>query len=79
MFGRRKKKGWDSLTDEQKRGIGLAAVVQVCLLLFALYDWFRRPGDEIRGPKLAWLPLLFVNFIGPLAYLKFGRARVRHG
>lgn len=73
MFGRDKKKGWDALSMEQKRGIGLAAVVQIGLLAWAMVDWFRRPGSQIRGPKLLWLPLLFVNFVGPLSYLKFGR------
>ncbi len=76
MFGRKRKKmGWQDLDERQKRGLGLAAMVQVALLLFALYDWFRRPGSEMRGPKFVWLPLLFVNFIGPLGYLKFGRLR----
>lgn len=80
MFGRTKrKKTWNDLSTEQKRGIGLAATVQVALLLFALYDWFRRPSDEMRGPKFVWLPLLFVNFIGPLSYLRFGRVQVRRG
>ncbi|MCK9486607.1 MAG: PLD nuclease N-terminal domain-containing protein [Dehalococcoidia bacterium] len=80
MFGRTKrKKSWSDLTPQQQRGVGLAAIVQVALLLIALVDWFRRPSDEMRGRKLLWLPLLFVNFFGPLAYLKFGRLPVRHG
>ena len=43
--------------------------------VFALQDWFRRPDDEIRGRKRLWLPALFVNFVGPLAYLVVGRQR----
>src|SRR3546814_8823035 len=76
MFGRKKGKSWDSLSPAQQRGLGAAAVVQFALLGVALVDWFRRPAQEIRGPKLLWLPLLFVNFIGPLGYLKFGRQQV---
>ena len=36
MFGRTKrKKSWSDLTPEQQRGVGLAALVQAALLLFA--------------------------------------------
>lgn len=73
MFGRRKKKGWEALTPGQRRGLGIMGLVQVSLLLFALVDWFRRPREQVRGSKLLWLPVLFVNFLGPLSYLKFGR------
>ncbi len=79
MFGGKKKRGWGDLSDQQKRRLGIAALVQIVLLVFALWDWLRRPSDEMRGPKFLWLPALFVNFIGPLAYLKFGRVHVRHG
>ena len=41
--------------------------------LAALRDIRRRPSDEIRGPKLLWVLVSFVNFVGPLSYFKFGR------
>jgi hypothetical protein len=34
---------------------------------------FPGPADEIRGSKRLWRPVLFINFIGPLLYLKAGR------
>ena len=70
-----RRRGWSELSSGQKRGIRLAGLVQFGLLLFALQDWFRRPDDEIRGRKRLWLPALFVNFVGPLAYLVVGRQR----
>lgn len=70
-----KRRGWDDLSNQQRRGFGLAAMVQIGLLLFALQDWVRRPDDEIRGRKKFWLPALFVNFVGPIAYLTVGRQR----
>ncbi len=70
-----KRRGWQALTDRQKRGIGVGGAIQIGLLLFALRDWFRRPDDEIRGRKIFWLPALFVNFVGPIAYLTVGRQR----
>jgi Phospholipase_D-nuclease N-terminal len=49
--------------------------VQVGLLVRALWDLWRRPADQINGSKLLWAPLCFVNFIGPLAYFRWGRRR----
>jgi len=68
-------RSWSDLSPGQKRGIGVAGLIQFGLLLFALQDWFRRPDEEIRGPKRRWFPVLFVNFVGPLAYLVVGRQR----
>jgi len=72
---RSKKKRWSDLSGEQRGAIVAAGVVQVSLLVAALADLRRRPADQINGSKLVWLPLLFVNFIGPLAYFRFGRKR----
>ncbi|MBN1954264.1 MAG: PLDc_N domain-containing protein [Anaerolineae bacterium] len=48
------------------------AVLQVGLMLLALVDLLRR--ERTKGPKWAWaLAILFVNFIGPVLYLLFGR------
>jgi hypothetical protein len=66
---------WSDLSGGQRAGIGVAGVVQVGLLIAALRDIWRRPSEEVRGSKLLWAPLCFVNFVGPLAYLRFGRKR----
>jgi hypothetical protein len=52
-----------------------AGVVQLSLLAAALVDLRRRPAEQINGSKKMWVPLAFVNFLGPLAYFAFGRRR----
>ncbi|MGE3961017.1 MAG: PLD nuclease N-terminal domain-containing protein [Dehalococcoidia bacterium] len=69
------RRSWGDLSSGQKRGIGVGGLIQIALLLYALRDWFQRSDDEIRGRKLFWLPALFVNFVGPIAYLTVGRQR----
>jgi len=41
----------------------------------AVDDLVRRPPTQVRGPKWAWAPAMAVNFVGPLAYLRWGRIR----
>ena len=72
-FGRRR---WRDLPQGARRAIGLVALVQVALLVTAARDLIRRPASEVRGGrKWVWLPVLAVNFAGPLAYLLLGRKR----
>jgi len=71
----RKKQQWKDLSSGQRRAIAGAGVVQLALMLAALLDLRRRPADEIRGPKAAWVAASFVNTIGPLSYFAFGRKR----
>jgi phospholipase D-like protein len=75
MARRSKKKRWSDLSGEQRAAVGVVGAIQVGLLVTALRDLWRRPSEEVRGSKLLWVPLCFVNFIGPLAYLRFGRKR----
>ncbi len=47
-------------------------LLQVGLMIFALVDLLRR--ESTKGPKWLWaLVIIFVNFIGPVVYLVFGR------
>lgn len=69
------KKQWKDLSAGQKRRILLSGTVQVALLIAALTDIYRRPGEEIRGSKLLWTLASFVNFVGPISYFVFGRKR----
>jgi hypothetical protein len=56
-------------------GADPAGAVQVGLLVAALTDLWRRPSDQLRGRKAMSAALSCVNFVGPLAYFKFGRRR----
>ena len=68
-----RRRRWRDLPRRQRRAIQLAGVVQFALFAAALADLVRRPAAAVRGRKWLWLPALFVNFVGPLAYLGFGR------
>lgn len=47
-------------------------LVQLALIVFALFDLARRP--KTRGPKWMWvLIILFINLIGPIVYFIVGR------
>jgi hypothetical protein len=50
-------------------------VVQLALLAAALFDLRRRQSEQIRGPKLLWVAVSFVNFVGPVTYFVVGRRR----
>lgn len=68
-------KKWSELSDAQKAGIIVASVVQIGLLAAALWDLGHRTSDEVRGSRRMWAGLVFVNWIGPLAYFTVGRKR----
>lgn len=68
-------KRWDELSQRQRAGIIVGGIVQFLLLLAALLDLWRRPGEQVRGSKKWWAAAAFVNFAGPLSYFVFGRRR----
>ena len=68
-------KRWSELSQRQRGIIVGSGVVQLILLVVALADLRRRPPDQVNGPKPLWLAVSLVNFVGPLAYLAFGRKR----
>jgi hypothetical protein len=69
------KKRWNDLSQRQRRTVVGTGAVQLMLLVVALVDLWRRPPDRVNGPKPLWLAISFVNFVGPLTYLAFGRKR----
>jgi hypothetical protein len=68
-----KRKRWSELSTRQRTSIMVAGVLQMLLAAAALLDLRRRPGEQVRGSKKLWAAATFVNFVGPLAYLAFGR------
>ena len=47
-------------------------ILQLALIVAALFDLAKRPAT--RGPKWLWVILiLFVQWLGPIAYFVFGR------
>ena len=68
---------WRELTPRQRRAMMIRGGVQLGLLSAALNDLHIRPTSGIRGPKVLWVVVSFVNYlgIGPIAYFLFGRRR----
>jgi uncharacterized membrane protein YhaH (DUF805 family) len=53
------------------------AVIQLVLIIFALRDLAKTERRVKGGSKAMWAVLIiFVNFIGPLAYFFIGREDV---
>lgn len=54
--------------------VGVAAVLQLSLMIWALVDVIRRPDAQIRGPKWLWvIVIIFGQLIGPIVYLAVAR------
>jgi hypothetical protein len=66
---------WGDLSRGQRAGVVALATAQLGLLAAALADLRRRPPEQVRGDKRLWALASFVNVVGPLAYLRFGRRR----
>jgi hypothetical protein len=70
---RKNKKRWSKLSPKARAGIVAAGVAEVVVTSIALRDLVRRPAALVRGPKLLWGPVLFVQPIGSPLYLLAGR------
>jgi Phospholipase_D-nuclease N-terminal len=68
-----RRRRWGALSGRQRGGIIVAGVVQASLSVATLVDLRRRPSTQIRGSKRLWTAAAFVNYVGPLAYVTFGR------
>lgn len=67
------KKRWKDLNSATRFRIVVLSAVQLSLQFVALRDLTRRPKELVNGTKGTWVALSFVNFVGPIAYLVFGR------
>jgi hypothetical protein len=67
------KKHWKEYSTTSRVTIVIIGLVQITLLVAALWDIRRRPAESINGSKKMWFALAFVNFVGPITYFLFGR------
>jgi hypothetical protein len=70
-----KKKRWADMSAGQKIGVIIAGTIQFGLLAAGLWDLAHRTPDEVRGDRRLWAGLMFVNWLGPLAYFTYGRKK----
>ncbi|MGW5053702.1 PLDc N-terminal domain-containing protein [Actinokineospora sp. NPDC004072] len=70
---RARRKSWRSLSGRQRGVVVALGAVQVALAAAAWADLARRPAAQVRGSKRWWAWGIAVNFVGPIAYLRWGR------
>jgi len=68
-----RKKRWSELGPLQQIAVITLGLIQIGLLVAALWDIRRRADEEINGSRGLWVAAAFINFIGPIAYFSFGR------
>ena len=75
----RRRTPWKELTSQQRGAMLVRGALQLGLLAAALNDLRRRPAGQIRGPKVLWAVISFVNYlgVGPIAYFLLGRRQQR--
>ncbi|SJM59613.1 hypothetical protein [Gulosibacter sp. 10] len=84
MAKRRKKRGtaleeWQKLGDGTQATVAVLAGVQVTLFAIAQLELVSRARERVRGRKWTWFLGNFVNFLGPISFLLFGRRRSPKG
>ena len=67
------RKKWTELTGGQKAAVVLLGSLQLSLAATAWSDLARRPARQVNGRKGLWAAVIAVNWIGPLAYFRWGR------
>ena len=56
----------------QRAAMLIVGSVELALTVTALVDLIRRPADHVRGDKRLWALGVFVQPVGPIAYLTWG-------
>ena len=71
------KRQWRDLSTVEQQAIVVLTSVQLALAGTAWADLASRPASEVNGSKGIWAALIAINFVGPLAYFRWGRVRTR--
>ncbi|WP_066518631.1 PLDc N-terminal domain-containing protein [Curtobacterium ammoniigenes] len=71
----RTKQKFSDLDGSAQAGITLLGIGQVALAVAAFIGLARTPKRRVRGPKAVWIPVILVNWIGPIAFFLVGRKR----
>jgi hypothetical protein len=62
-------KKWSELSSRQQTVVLTLASIELSLTATAAVDLIRRPADQVHGRKGLWGLALFVQPVGPIAYL----------
>ncbi|MCZ2812085.1 MULTISPECIES: PLDc N-terminal domain-containing protein [unclassified Modestobacter] len=64
---------WEELSPGQQTAVLVLGSVQLSLAATAWADLATSPAEQVNGSKLRWALLIAVNWIGPLAWFRWGR------
>ncbi|WP_309073717.1 PLD nuclease N-terminal domain-containing protein [Paenarthrobacter sp.] len=70
-----RKKSWRDMTKGQRIMLLVSGAVNMALLGAAQRSIGKTPDEQIRGKKVIWRAVSFINFFGPVSYFLFGRRR----
>ena len=68
-----KRKKWEDLSPNSQRAVVALGIAEAVLTAYSLFDLAQRDSEAVRGPKALWVAGVFVQPVGPIAYLLFGR------
>ncbi|MDF5755213.1 hypothetical protein [Spongiactinospora sp. TRM90649] len=64
---------WHEMSRKRRAVLLTLASAEIALTATAAADLWARPQREVRGPKVAWWPFIFVQPVGAPCYLLWGR------
>jgi phospholipase D-like protein len=67
------RRRWQDLTPRQQATVLALASVQLSLAATAWADLATRPAQEVNGCKARWAAIIAINFLGPVAWFRWGR------
>lgn len=64
---------WRDMSPTQRAVVVVLSPIELAMTVAAAVDLRRRPQQQVRGPKALWWLAIFVQPVGPVAYLGWGR------
>lgn len=61
------------LTTAQLVLVIVLGTVQLGLMLIGLITLFRTPAERLTAPRIVWVLVCLVQFVGPIVFLVVGR------
>jgi len=72
-----KRTRWADLSRFERGALLALVAIEFALTSAAAVDLSFRARRDVRGGKLLWWLAIFIQPIGPIAYLLLGRHRIR--
>ncbi|TDD46348.1 PLDc_N domain-containing protein [Nonomuraea terrae] len=68
---------WSEMSTRRRGALVVPGCAEIALTSAVAVDLAFRPQDDVRGRKALWWAGIFVQPVGPIAYLLWGRRRPR--